>query len=95
MEFLEKFLALFEKVYPGEDLNKSDRNIFYEKVPNSLYLLRKTLSYNQECFRKYVVCIKCHSRYNYENRIESYAVQQFSKKMQICHVCKSYFKAFT
>ena len=38
------------------------------------------MSYNQEWFRKYAVCIKCHSLYNYENRIESYAVQQFSKK---------------
>ena len=80
VEFLVKFLALFVKVYSGEDINNSDQNKFSEKVPSSLYLLRKTLSYNQQCFRKYVVCIKYHSLYYYENSTVSFAGQQFSKK---------------
>ena len=67
------------KIYSGEDLNNSDQNIFSEKVPSSLYLLRKTLSYKKQCLRKYVVCIICHSRYYYENCIESFAGQQFSQ----------------
>ena len=41
------FLALFVKVYSGEELNNSDRNKFSEKVLSFSYLLRKTLSYNQ------------------------------------------------
>ena len=77
MEFFVKFLALFVKDYSGEELNNSDRNKFSEKVLSFSYLLRKTLSYNQQCFRKYVVCIKCHSLYYYENCIESFANQQF------------------
>ena len=80
VELLVKCLALFVKVYSGEELNNSDRNKFSEKVPSSLYLLRKTLSYNQQGFRKYVVCMKCHSLYYYENCTESFAGQQFSKK---------------
>ena len=80
MEFLGKFLALFVKFYSGEDINNSDRNKVSEKVPSSLYLLRKTLSYNQQCFKKYVASTKCHSLYYYENCTESFAGQQFSKK---------------
>ena len=38
------------------------------------------MSYNQQCFRKYIACIKCDSLYYYENCIESLAGQQFSKK---------------
>ena len=71
------------KFHSGEDLNSSDRNKFSEKVPSFLYLLRKTLSYNQQCFRKYVVCIKCHSLYYYDdNCIESFVGQQFSRKFK-------------
>ena len=46
VELLVKCLALFVKVYSGEELNNSDRNKFSEKVPSSLYFLRKALSYN-------------------------------------------------
>ena len=46
VELLVKCLALFVKVYSGEELNNSDRNKFSEKVPSSLYFLRKTLPNN-------------------------------------------------
>ena len=46
VELLVKCLALFVEVYSGEDLNNSDRNKFSEKVPSSLYFLRKTLPNN-------------------------------------------------
>ena len=86
------------KVYSGEDLNNFNQYIFSEKVPSSLYFLRKTLSYNQQCFRKYVFCIKFHSLYYYDNCIESFAGQQFSKKLRFfrCpnHTSKHLYKEY-
>ena len=67
--FSKNFSIINESLFRGR-LNNSDLNIFSEKKPSSLYLLRSTLSYNQQCFSEYFVCIKCHSLYYCENCIQ-------------------------
>ena len=94
MEFFVKFLALFVKDYSGEELNNSDRNKFSEKVPSFSYLLRKTLSYNQQCLKKYVVWIKCIHYITMRIVLNPLLINNFQKNV-ICQVSKSYFKAFT
>ena len=82
------------KVYSGDELNNSDRNKFSEKVPNFSYLLRKTLSYNQQCFKKYVVWIKCIHYITMRIVLNPLLINNFQKNV-ICQASKSYFKAFT
>ena len=89
----------FDERSNGEIL---DDDIFEELLQEAFFAQEDTYLKNSNscvstlvyCFRKYVVCIKCNSLYDYEDCIEFLAGRQFSTKMQICAVAKSYFKVF-
>ena len=64
VESLLKFLMLFLKVFLQEDWCEESKERFLDLFPSIIYYFRKFLSFDQNCFIKYIVCLKCNSLYH-------------------------------
>lgn len=80
LEFLVKFIALFIKLFSEQNWDLTERNLVRNKFPLTLYSLRKILTLNQECFKKYVVCLKCNTLYDHNDCIITFAGQSSTRK---------------
>ena len=55
---------LFFKVILQEEWCEGTKETFLDVFPGTIYSFRKFLSFDQNCFVKYVVCLKCNSLYH-------------------------------
>ena len=51
---------------------------FLKAFPTTIHSFRKPLGVNKDCFKKYVVCTKCHSLCNIS--VEKHSGETYSKK---------------